>query len=139
LSDEKLRELVRLQPTILSLSIQEQLEPNVSWLQDRLQLDQGSLERAVLHLTPMVGGLAQLLGSSMEENLEPTLALLQGKLLLDDAGLSKLVEKDPSFLGFSLESHKERVAWLQKRLELDDKGLSKLVKTLPQVLDLSVE
>ena len=100
LSDEKLRELVRLQPTILSLSIQEQPKPNVSWLQDRLQLDQGSLERAVLRLTPMVGGLAQLLGSSMEENLEPTLAWLQGKLLLDDAGLSKLVEKHPSFLGF---------------------------------------
>jgi hypothetical protein len=61
----------------------------------------------------MVGGLAQLIGSNMEEELEPTLAWLQKKVKLDDAGLSKLVEKNPSLLGFSLESHKERVAWLQ--------------------------
>ena len=59
--------------------------------------------------------IGQLLGSNMEENLEPTLVWIQGKLLLDDAGLCKLVEKHPSFLGFSLESHKERVSWLQKK------------------------
>jgi hypothetical protein len=67
-NDEKLRELVRRQPTILNLSVQEQLEPNILWLQDRLALDQKSLQRVLLRLTPMVGGLAQLLGSKMEEN-----------------------------------------------------------------------
>jgi hypothetical protein len=132
LSNKELGELVRRQPTILNLSIQDQLEHNISWLQHRLQLDQGSLRRAVLLLTS-VDGLTQLLGSNMEEELEPTLVWLQGKLKLDDAGLSKLVEKHPSFLGFSLESHKERVACLQKRLDMDDQSLSKLVKTLPQV------
>ena len=109
-SDDRLGELVRRQPTILSLSIQNQLETNISWLQDRLQLDQESLGRVVLRLTP-VSGLTQLLGSNIEENLEPTLVWIQLKLLLDDAGLRKLVEKYPSFLGLSLESHKEKVAW----------------------------
>jgi hypothetical protein len=42
LSDDKLAKLVRLQPTILNLSVQKQLEPNISWLQDRLALDQES-------------------------------------------------------------------------------------------------
>jgi hypothetical protein len=69
LTDEKLGELVRRQPTILNLSIQDQLGPNISWLQDRMQLDSESLPRVVLGLTPMVGGLAQLLGSNMQENL----------------------------------------------------------------------
>jgi hypothetical protein len=104
--------LVRRQPTILNSSIQDQLEPNLSWLQQRLQLDSESLPRVVLRLTP-VYGLTQLLGSNMQENLEPTFDWLQEKLELDDAGLIKLVEKHPSFLGLSLESHKERVAWLQ--------------------------
>jgi hypothetical protein len=100
---------------------------------------QDSIHEAVLRLTPMVGGLAQLLGSKMEEEFEPTLVWLQGKLKLDDAGLSKLFEKYPSFLGLSPESHKERVAWLQKRLDMDDQSLSKLVKTLPHVLGYSID
>jgi hypothetical protein len=126
LIDEELGELVRRQPTILNLSIQDQL-------QDRLQLDSESLPRSLLRLTPMVGGLAQLLGSNMKENFEPTLVWLQGKLNLDDAGLRKLVEKYPALLGF--ESHKERVAWLQKRLLLEDDDLSKLV----QFLDIALK
>ena len=52
----------------------------------------------------------------MEEMLEPTLVWLQRKLLLDDAGLGKLVEKEEaSFLGLSLESHKERVACMASK------------------------
>jgi hypothetical protein len=92
-SDEELGKLVRRQPTILNLSVQEQLEPNTLWLQDRLALDQKSLQRVLLRLTPNIGGLAQLLGSKMEENLEPTLVWLQERLLLDDAGIIKLVKE----------------------------------------------
>jgi hypothetical protein len=93
----------------------------------------------VLRLTPMVGGLAQLLGSNMDENLEPTLVWLQERLLLDDAGFTKLVKTNPSFLGFSLETHAERMAWLQARLLLDDEKLSKLVHSFPSVLGNSVK
>ena len=60
--------LVRVQPAVLGLSVQEQLEPNMSWLQDRLALDQEGLQRAVRRLTP-AHGLAELLGSNMEETL----------------------------------------------------------------------
>jgi hypothetical protein len=77
----------------------------------------------------MVGGLVQLLGTTnMEETLEPTLCWLQEKLDLVGNGIVQLVQKESSFLGFSLESHKERFSWLQKRLALDDESLSKLVK-----------
>jgi ferric-dicitrate binding protein FerR (iron transport regulator) len=82
----------------------------------------------------MVGGLAQLLGSNMEHILEPTLVWVQEKLLLDDAAFTKLVRTYPSFLGLSLESHKERLAWLQTRLLLDDKNLSKLVQSCHSAL-----
>jgi mTERF domain-containing protein len=138
-SDEKLAKLVQLQPTILNMSVRERLEPNIAWLQDRLALDQEGLQRVVLRLTPMVGGLAQLLGSSMEENLEPTLVWLQERLLLDDSGVAKLVKECPSFLGFSLELHQEKMTWLQKRLALDDKSLSKLVQSHPSVLGCSID
>jgi hypothetical protein len=122
-SDENLAKLVQRQPTILNLRVQEKLEPNIAWLQDRLALDQEGLQKVVLRLTPMVGGLAQLLGSNMEENLEPTLVWLQERLLLDDAGVAKLVKKKASFLGFSLETLEERMAWRQTRLALDEKSL----------------
>ena len=105
LSDEKLEELVR----------RQELELNILWFQDRLQSDQKSLQRVVLRLTRIVGRSAQLRGSNMEEMLEPTLVWLQRKLLLDDAGLGKLVEKEASFLGLSLESHKERVACMASK------------------------
>ena len=98
LSDEKLGELVRRQPTVLDLSVRDVLEPNISWLQKRLELDQESLQRVILRMTPMVGGLAQLLGSNMEENLEPTLTWLQERLSLDDKSLSKLVQSHPYVL-----------------------------------------
>jgi hypothetical protein len=138
-SDKKLAKLVTLQPTILNLSVRERVEPNISWLQDRLALDQEGLQTVLLRLTPMVGGLAQLLGSNLEENLEPTLVWLQERLLLDDAGVAKLVKKEASFLGFSLETLEERMAWLQTRLVLDDKCLSKLVQRFPPVLGCSVD
>jgi hypothetical protein len=133
LSDDQLRELVRRQPFVLNASIQDHLAPNISWL------DQERLQKVVLRLTPNLGGLKQLLGSNMEENFEPTLCWLQEKLNLGEDGSVQLVRKHLSFLGFRLESHKERVAWLQKNLALDDESLSKLVKMLPSVLGLSVD
>jgi hypothetical protein len=146
LKDDKLRELVRRQPSILNVSVQDHLEPNIAWLEQRLQLgggDQESLQKVVLLLTPMVGGLAQLLGSNncnnMQETLEPTLCWLQEKLSLGDDSIVQLVQKEASFLGLSLESLKIRVTWFQERLVLDDKSLSKLVQRFPQVLHLSVD
>jgi hypothetical protein len=135
LSNEK---LVQCQPTILNLSVKDNLQPNISWLQGQLKLDQESLQRGVLSLIP-VFGLAQLLGSNMETNPELDLLWLQEKLKLDDDSLWKLVKKESSSLGLSLESHKARVSWLQKRLALNDASLRKLVQRLPRVLRYSVE
>ena len=72
------------------------------------------------------------------KHLEPTFLWLQEKLNLDAADLDNMVEKDASFLGFSLESQKESVAWLQKRLDMDDQNLRKLVQRFPPVLGMSV-
>jgi ferric-dicitrate binding protein FerR (iron transport regulator) len=140
-TEEQSKKLAQRQPSILNASIRDQLESNIAWLEKRLHLkdDQASLRKVVLRLTPMAGGLVQLLGFDMEETLEPNLVWLQEKLNLRDDGIVQLVKKESSFLGLSLESHKERVSWLQKRLALDDGSLSKLVQTLPSVLCMSVE
>ena len=71
---------MRHDPTLLNLRIQDRLEPNISWLQDRQRLNRGSLQRIVLDLATIVDGLAQSLGSK----LEPTLVWFKGKLYLDD-------------------------------------------------------
>jgi hypothetical protein len=125
---------VRQQPSIFNVSVQDHLEPNIAWLETRLQLvdDQDSLQK-VLRLTP-VYCLLQLLGTTkMEETLEPTLVWLQEKLNLGVDGIVQLVLKESSFLGFSLEIHKERVAWLQKRLALEDTSLRKASKSMTRI------
>jgi mTERF domain-containing protein len=120
-------------PQVLGYSIDGNLEPTLSWLQERLSLDDKSLSKLVQASPPV-------LGCSTKENLEPKLAWLKERLDLDDKSLSKLVKTLPSVLGFSIENNlKPTLAWLQERLDLDDKSLRKLVKTKPQVLSFSIE
>ena len=59
---------------------------------------------------------------------------------MDDKALSKLIQKLPSVLGYSIEENLEpKLSWLKEGLGMDDKALSKLIQTLPAVLSCSIE
>ena len=65
------------------------VEPKLTWLQSRLELDAAQLKKIVVRHP-------QLLGLSVEDNLEPKLDWLRRRLDLDDVGLRKMVLRLPS-------------------------------------------
>jgi hypothetical protein len=68
------------------------------------------------------------------------MAWLKKRLVLNDENLSKLVQKLPRVLGYSIEDNlKPKLSWLQDKLSLDDKSLSKLVLAQPHVFSCSIE
>jgi ferric-dicitrate binding protein FerR (iron transport regulator) len=69
-------------------SVEENMEPKLSWLQDRLRLDNKSLSK-------LVKTLPSVFSCSIEDTLEPKLAWLEERLSLDDKSLYELVQKQP--------------------------------------------
>eukprot|EP00571_Detonula_confervacea_P012917 CAMPEP_0172305560 /NCGR_PEP_ID=MMETSP1058-20130122/6822_1 /TAXON_ID=83371 /ORGANISM="Detonula confervacea, Strain CCMP 353" /LENGTH=52 /DNA_ID=CAMNT_0013017189 /DNA_START=1 /DNA_END=156 /DNA_ORIENTATION=- len=52
--------------------------------------------------------------------MEPTLHWLQQRLDLGDGAVSKMIQKMPQILGYSVPDNLEpTLNWLQKRLDLD--------------------
>jgi hypothetical protein len=67
MDDKSLSKLVQRMPRVLGLSVEENLEPRLLWLQERLDMDDKSLRK-------LVQTLPSVLCSSVEENLEPKLS-----------------------------------------------------------------
>jgi hypothetical protein len=65
--------------------IEDSLEPKLSWLQERLDMNDKSL--------------IKVLGYSIEDNLKPKLSWLQEQLDIDDASLTVVVQRLPPLLG----------------------------------------
>jgi hypothetical protein len=100
LDDKSLSKLVQKQPPVLGCSVEDNLEPKLAWLEDRLQLDDKSLRK-------LVQACPAVLGCSIEDNLEPKLAWLQERLSLDDESLSELAQKQPALFGCNIVSNLE--------------------------------
>jgi hypothetical protein len=100
LDDDSLSKLVQKCPSVLGMSIDNNLEPKLAWLKARLKLDDEGIYK-------LVKAQLQVLSYSIDDNLEPTLVWLQKRLVLDDASLSELVQKYPSVLGYNIENNLE--------------------------------
>jgi hypothetical protein len=98
LDDKSLSKLVQTLPSVLGLSIEENLEPKLVWLQERLSLDDKSLSK-------LVQRLPAVLGLSIEDNLEPKLSWLQERLELDCKSLCSVIQLLPSLLGMGIETN----------------------------------
>jgi hypothetical protein len=114
------------------MSIEDNLEPKLSWLQERLELDEKGVSK-------LVKTCPSVFNYSIKDNLEPKLSWLQERLELDEKGIRKLVKRLPSVLGMSIEDNLEpKLAWLQQRLELDEKGVSFVVQRMPPLLGCEI-
>ena len=88
--------------TILSYSIENKIEPQLSWLQSRFGLDDEGL-RSMLCTSPT------LLNVNMKNIIEPKLDFY-ADILGEDESI-RLIAKDPRFLTYSLEKRlKPRLA-----------------------------
>jgi ferric-dicitrate binding protein FerR (iron transport regulator) len=68
------------------MRVADNLKPKLTWLQERLALDDNRLGKLVTTY-PMV------LNYSIEENLEPMLVWLQDRLGLDDMSLCFVIQR----------------------------------------------
>ena len=73
LDGEQLRKIFMTNPTLLYLSVEDNLEPKLQWLQTRFHLDDVQLRKMVLTLP-------SLLGYSVEDNMAPKPPTLSGRL-----------------------------------------------------------
>ena len=165
LTDAEVDKVERFQP----VGARATVEPKLTWLQKRFELDAAQLRQIVVRhpylllrkvesmesncdwlqwrldlddvgLRKIVVSRPPLMGYSVEDNMEPTLKWLQTRLDLDEAQLGKVVVRFPPLLGLSVEDNlAPKLGWLQTRLELDEAELRKMVVALPQLLTYSVE
>jgi hypothetical protein len=109
LDDKSLSKLVQAQPPVLGYSIEDNLEPKLAWLQERLSLDDQSLSEFVQKQPP-------LLGCNIATNLEPTIKFYED--CVGSKAAIQLISKTPGILTYSLENR------LQPRLvECQEAGM----------------
>ena len=96
-------------PIILGISIDDNIEPKLNYLQQKLLLDDKALRKLVLGST--------IFHFSIEDNLKPKFDLLQGRLVLNDEELAKIITKLPFIMALSTEKNLEpTLDWLQQLL-----------------------
>jgi len=133
LNDAALGKLIQRRPQIIGVSILENVEPTLAWLQQRLLLDDVALSRLVI-LSP--GPLTL----SVPDNMEPKLDWLQQRLSLTDDELSKLIQRLPALFGYNIHTNIEpKLDWLQQRLSLTDEQLSKMIQRLPSLFCYNID
>ena len=133
LNDAALGKLIQRRPQIIGISISENIEPTLVWLQQRLLLDDVALSRLII-LSP--GPLTL----SIPDNMEPKLDWLQQRLSLTDDELSKLIQRLPALFGYNIHTNIEpKLDWLQQRLSLTDEQLSKMIQRLPSLFCYNID
>ncbi|CAJ1344134.1 unnamed protein product, partial [Effrenium voratum] len=151
---------------LVSLSIEEQLDPMLLWLEGRgfskMQLAKllankphmfrSSIEDTLkpradwllslglsqAQLAKVVAAFPSILGFSIEQNLQPTTDWILG-LGLSQAQLAKVVAGHPKILGLSIEQNLRPTADWIRGLGLSQAQLAKVVADHPHILSYSVE
>jgi hypothetical protein len=113
------------------MKIEANLEPKLSWLQERLSLDDKSLSK-------LVQTLPAVLGYSIDDNLEPKLVWLQERLSLDDKSLSKLVQTLPAVLSYSIDDNLEPTIEFYEDCVGSDAAIQVIAKN-PSLLSYSLK
>jgi hypothetical protein len=131
LDDKSLSKLVQSKPQVFAYSIEDNLEPKLVWLQERLSLDDKSLSK-------LVQSKPQVFAYSIEDNLEPKLSWLQARLELDCKSLCSVIQRMPSLLGYNIEDNIEPTIEFYEDCVGSD-AVSEMNAKNPRVLGSSLE
>jgi hypothetical protein len=113
------------------MSIPDNLEPKLNWLQERLNLNDAQVSK-------IVRGLPTIFACSIPNKLEPTLKWLQGRLSMDGDELAKLVGAQPPLLGLSISTNLEpTLDFYQECIGIE--GTKELLARNPVLLMVSLE
>ena len=118
---------------LLTLSVEDNLEPTMDAMQRHLGLDQN--ETALLFRRA-----PSLLQSNFSLSTRPKLDWLQERLSLDRDHLRKFVKRSPTILQLKMEETLEpRLVWLQTRLGISAEASKRLVLVCPAILILRIQ
>jgi hypothetical protein len=95
LNDKSLSKLVRTTPQVFACSIDDNLEPKLAWLEERLSLNDKSL-------CFVIKRMPALFTTNIDNNLEPTIKFYED--CVGSNAAIQLIAKDPRILGSSLEN-----------------------------------
>jgi mTERF len=130
--------LVLSHPIIFQLSVEENLMPRISFLQDRCHL----LDNDLASLLKSSSGA--ILGLSVKNNLEPTIDVLSSMLSVSD--LRKSILSHPQILGLSVDNLKNKVEYfdaIDSMSEVSDKSklslASRILMKAPAAYSLSLQ
>merc|ERR1719287_105118 len=124
--------MMRRWPNLCAYSVEDNLEPKLDWLQQRLHLDDAEMSK-MIRIQP------SLLGCSVEDSLEPKLEWLQQHLSLDDAALSNMIQQFPVLFSCNAETNLRPTLDFYIDALGDTRGALALVVGHPNVLSLSLE
>ena len=114
------------------LSIEDNMEPTLEWLQHRLSLTNEQLSK-VIQKRPTIISL------SIIDNTEPKLDWLQHRLSLSDEELSKMIQRYTALFNYNVEGNLEpKLVWIQDRLSLTDEQLTTMIQHLPALLGYDI-
>ena len=131
LNKSQLRKIVKRDPVVLTLSIEDNLEPTIDNIQSILELSDKEL-------TKMIVRQPEVLQRNMSaENIKQRLTLLKELLSLpegDVEGVRKRIISSPEMLFWPKESMKESQQWIQERFGLGDAKIAQMCRNRSQLL-----
>jgi hypothetical protein len=131
LDEKSLSKLVQAKPQVLGYSVEENMEPKLTWLQMRLAFDDKSLSK-------LVKSFPSVFSLSMEASLEPKLTWIQDRLLLDDKSLCFVIQRMPPLLGCNIATNLEPTIKFYENC-VGSKAAIQLISKTPSILGSSLE
>jgi hypothetical protein len=117
---------------VLTLSLTDKIEPQLKWLEERLDLNQQQLSRLVL----MAPNIMQY---SIPDKLQPTLDWLEERLNLkdDDDALRTFILKTPTICNLKIDTLSKKLEFYESLLGVD--GARRLMMERPDMFTYSLE
>ena len=131
LNKSQMRTIVQRNPRVLTLSIENSLEPTIDGIQSSLELSDEEMVKMIVN-KPLV-----LDNNMSAENISQRLSLLQEILDLpegDIKSLKKYTKRTPLLLFWSKELMKDVQQWIQQRFGLGDAKIARMSKNQPLML-----
>ena len=125
LNKSQLRTVVERDPVVLTLSIEDNLDPTIDAIQSSLKLSDKELTKLVVK-SPDV-----LIHNMSAENIKQRSSLLQELLGLQEGdveGVRKRIIRSPEMLFWPEESMKESQQWIQERFGLGDAKIAQMCR-----------
>ena len=135
LNKEQLRKIIERSPSILGLSIEENIEPSLDIIQTNLELSDEELSKVIVTTSDL------LINDLSNEKFASRFSFLQRLLDIEEndiAGLRKAIMKSPSILVWQEDCIIGVQEWLRCRVGLDDATIGKLMRRRPEFMTSNI-